>query len=213
MSWAIAAAAAFILATEGGVPIPVPADVVLLGLGERAGSGSVPLWAVMVSLEVVVISGTSALFLVSRKLGGRALARLSRRPSVGNQIERVRRIVARRGTAAFAAGRATPGLRTITVLIAALSTVAPGVALLALIAGGSVFVQGHVLLGYTVGPAARDAIDTFPVVGIALVVVLVAVAAVAWFARRGRRAGGRGWAEGACPACLVLGLPGGATGS
>jgi membrane protein DedA with SNARE-associated domain len=202
---AVAAGVAIILATEAGVPVPVPADVVLLGLGERAGADVLPLWAVMLWLEVVLIVGTSVLLLVARRFGDRLLSRMSaRRPSLGARVDRVRGLLERRGTVGLVAGRTTPGLRTLTVLVAALSTIPVAVALAALVAGGTVFVQGHVLLGYAFGPAARAALEDVPVLAIAVGVLLVAAGFGVWLARRGR-AGARGWIEGACPACVAIG--------
>lgn len=161
MSRAIAAGVGIILATEAGIPVPVPADLVLLGLGERAGAKVVPLWVVMIWLEVAVIVGTCVLLLVARRIGQRLVDRLTaRRPSLGALVDRMRRTLDRRGATGLVAGRATPGLRTLTVLVAALSTIPVGVALVALVVGSSVFAQGHLLLGYAVGPAARTFLET-----------------------------------------------------
>ena len=85
-------------------------------------------------------------------------------------------------------------------------------ALPALIIGSSVFLQLHLVLGYLLGPAARDAIDSAKGPAIAVIVVLVLAGAVFWFVRRGRRAGtgaaGEAWAEASCPACLALSFVG-----
>jgi membrane protein DedA with SNARE-associated domain len=207
MGKALAAGAGIVLATEAGVPVPIPADLVLLGLGERAAAGSAPLWAVMLILEVVVLAGTLALFLIARRTGRRLLDRLgSRRPAVGAQVDRVRGIVERRGGAGLVAGRATPGLRTITVVVAALSSLRAATALAALVAGGTVFVQGHVLLGYAVGPAARSLLEDLPLVGVGLIVTVAIVGLVLWIRRRGRADGARAWTEAACPACVAVSL-------
>jgi membrane protein DedA with SNARE-associated domain len=209
MGGAFAAGVAIILATEVGLPVPFPADVVLLGLGERAGAHVVPLWVVMTSLEAVVILGACILFFAARRLGHPLLERLTRRhPSIGAQVERVRRSLDRRGGGGLVVGRATPGLRTISVLVAALSAIPAGIALAALLIGGTIFVQGHVLLGYAVGPAARKALAGLPVLGIAILVLLVAGVVAFWTVRRGRGAGRRGWEEGLCPACLAIGALG-----
>jgi len=209
MDGAVAAALAIILATEAGIPLPIPADVILLGLGERAGSHAVPLWAVMLALEVIVIVGACALFILARKLGHGSVERLTRRhPTIGAQIDRVRGSLDRRGRVGIVVGRATPGLRTITALVAALSAIPAGIALAALIAGGSIFVQGHVLLGYAVGPSARRALVGLPILGVALLILLVAGGIVVWARRRGGAAGRRGWEEGLCPACLAVGALG-----
>lgn len=200
-------AIAAVLGTEAGVPIPIPADVLLLGLGERAGADVVPLWVVMLALEAMLIAGTTLLFVLARRLGERVVGRLtSSRPRVAERIGRARSLLERRGRAGIVVGRATPGLRTLTVLVAASSSMPFGVALFALVVSSTVFVQAHVLLGYTVGPAARAALEGLPLLGVGLVVALVAAGLVVWLARRGRREGVAGWTEGTCPACLALGL-------
>jgi membrane protein DedA with SNARE-associated domain len=106
---------------------------------------------------------------------------------------------------ALVAGRTTPGLRTATVVAAAGSGIRVGRALPALVLGSSLFLQAHLLLGYALGPAARELLEAarLPVL-VAAGVVLVAVAALVLRRRRGRAA--RVLAEGACPACLALGL-------
>ena len=57
-----------LLAMEAGVPIPVPSDLVMLLLGERVSAGALPLWLAALSLEVVAVAGTAALFLAAREL-------------------------------------------------------------------------------------------------------------------------------------------------
>ncbi|HVF15151.1 MAG TPA: hypothetical protein VM942_11160, partial [Acidimicrobiales bacterium] len=84
--------------------------------------------------------------------------------------------------------------------------VPPARALPALVLGSSVFLQLHLVLGYVLGPVARDAIESAkgPAIG---ALVLVALAGVAlWIRRRGRRKGLQASAEACCPACLALGL-------
>ena len=152
--WLGAALVAFaiVLAAEGGVPLPLPIDIVLIALGERAGAGEIPLW--------VVMAGTVAIFLLARLMGHRLVERLrSRRPSIGSRIDRVSTTFARRGNLALVVGRTTPGLRTLTVIVAGLSVVRTSVAVILLVVGSSLFVQGHVLLGYAIGPAARSILE------------------------------------------------------
>lgn len=193
-------------AMEAGVPIPLPSDVLLLVLGERASAGRFPLLLVVVALELVVAVGTAALFFLVRGPGQAVLARLG--PRVGLTEERLQRasgLLERRGALALLVGRATPGLRTVTVVAAGGSSLAPARALPPLIAGSSVFVQLHLVLGYLLGPAARDALESAK--GPTLVVLAaVAVAGVAfWLRRRGARKGLQSAGEACCPACLALG--------
>lgn len=194
-------------AMEAGVPVPVPFDLVLLLVGERAAAGAFPLWLSALALEVVAVAGTTALLLTCRGPGRAVIARLG--PRIGLTEERLARasaVVERRGRGALVVGRATPGLRTLTVLAAGGSGLPARRALLPLVVGSSVFLQLHLVLGYVLGPVAGDALEAArgPVIaGLAL----LALAGVAfWLLRRGRRAGAQAAAEACCPACLALGV-------
>lgn len=193
-------------AMEAGVPIPVPSDVLLLVLGERASAGRFPLFLVVVALELVVAVGTAALFFLVRGPGQAVLARLG--PRVGltpDRLQRASGLLERRGALALLVGRATPGLRTVTVVAAGGSKLAPAQALPPLIAGSSVFVQLHLVLGYLLGPAAREALEEAkgPTIAVLAVVALAGVAF--WLRRRGTRTGLQSAGEACCPACLALG--------
>ena len=146
------AALALLLPMEAGVPIPLPADFVMLLVGERAAAGAIPIWLAVVAFEAVAILGTAALFLVCRGPGHALVHRLG--PRVGLTEERLGRVTAlveRRGRPALAIGRGTPGLRTVTVVAAGGSGLGLGRALPALALGASVFLQLHLLLGYILG--------------------------------------------------------------
>ena len=70
--------------------------------------------------------------------------------------------------------------------------------------GSSLFLQLHLVLGYLLGPAARDAIADAKGPAVVVIVALAAAAVVFWLVRRGRRGGAEAMAEAACPACLAL---------
>lgn len=200
-------AVALLVPMEAGVPIPIPDDVVMLLIGERVGAGAIPWWLGVLVLEAAAIAGTTLLFVAARGPGHVLVERLG--PRLGLTEERLGRAVAlieRRGRVALAAGRGTPGLRTVTVIAAGSAGLAPRRALTALVVGATVFVQLHLVLGLLVGPAARDLFDEAKGPALLVGAALVAGAAVFWLARRGRRAGAQAWAEAACPACLALGL-------
>ena len=40
-----------LLPMEAGVPIPIPADLVMLAVGARVGAGDIPLWAAVLAFE------------------------------------------------------------------------------------------------------------------------------------------------------------------
>jgi membrane protein DedA with SNARE-associated domain len=192
-----------LLAMEAGVPVPVPADLVILLLGERVSAGAVPLWLALVVLELVAVAGTAALFLLARGPAAAVLERAGPRVGLtGARLARATALLERRGAAALATGRCTPGLRTVTAVAAASAGLRPGLALPALVLGSSLFLQAHFLLGLALGPAARDLLEGARLPLLLALAVALAVA-VAWLLRRRRLAAGRVLAEGCCPACLT----------
>jgi membrane protein DedA with SNARE-associated domain len=194
---------------EAGVPVPLPADLVMLAAGERAHAGAFPLWAAVVALELVALIGTAALYFTCRRPGRALLDRVG--PRIGLTKARVAHAIAlieRRGRSAIAIGRGTPGLRTVTVVATSGSGLAPTRVLPALVLGSSVFLQLHLVLGYVLGPAARRALDEHKGMFLLGVAALAAVAIAFWIVRRGRRSGAQAWTEAACPACLALGALG-----
>jgi membrane protein DedA with SNARE-associated domain len=190
---------------EAGVPIPVPADLVMLLVGERAAAGAMPLWSAVLAFEVVAVVGTCALFVVCRRLGQAVVGRLGRRVGLTElRLKRACALVERRGRPALVIGRSTPGLRTVTVVAAGGSGLTPRRALPPLILGSSAFLQLHLFLGYALGPAARHALQKARGPFVAVLVALVAGAVAYWIVRRGRRSGTQAAAEACCPACIAL---------
>lgn len=200
-----AAGIALLLVMEAGVPIPVPADLVMLAVGARVGAGDIPLAVGVLAFEAVAIVGTAVLFLAARGPGHAVIRRLG--PRLGLTAARLGRatsLVERRGRPALAAGRAIPGLRTLTVIAAGGSGLSARRALPALIAGSSVFLQLHLFLGYFLGGAAVHVLHAATGPALAALAVIAGGGIVFWFARRGRRLAVGGLAEAACPACLAV---------
>jgi MYXO-CTERM domain-containing protein len=196
------AALVLLLPMEAGVPIPLPADLVMFTVGERVAAGRFPLWLAVAGFEVIAAMGTTMLFVACRGSGHRIVARYG--PRIGLTDARVRRVAAvaeARGLAGLAVGRATPGLRTLTVVAAGVSGLNGRRALPALILGSSVFLQLHLVLGLLLGPLADRAFDQAKGPVVAAVAVLAAGALLFWRARRRNRAPAA-WTEAACPACL-----------
>jgi membrane protein DedA with SNARE-associated domain len=202
----VPALVAVLLVSDAGAPIPFPTDVLLFVLGERAAVGVLPLWLAIAVVELVAVAGTAALFAVSRGAGHRLVTRFG--SAIGltaDRVHRAQRAVERRGRAGLAVGRATPGLRTITVLAAGGAGVRARRALPALVVGSTVFLQLHLAIGYVAGPAARDVVSRLTKPALFAVLALAAAGAVAWLiARRRRHDGAAIWHEGVCPACLAL---------
>jgi membrane protein DedA with SNARE-associated domain len=197
-----------LLPMEAGVPIPVPADLVMFTVGERVAAGKFPLWLAVAGFEVIAVLGTTALFLACRGPAQRIIARFG--PRLGFTEARLRRAAVfaeTRGRPGLALGRATPGLRGLTVIAAAVSGLNGRRALPALILGSSVFLQLHLVLGMLFGPLADRAFDRAKGPALVAAAVLVIGTVVFWRVRRRRRATAPGaWMEATCPACIGVSL-------
>jgi membrane protein DedA with SNARE-associated domain len=179
------AALVLLLPMEAGVPIPLPADLVMFTVGARVAAGRFPLWLAVADFEVIAVVGTTALFMACWGPAHRVIARYG--PRVGLTGARVRRAAAfaeTRGRPGLAVGRATPGLRTLTVVAAGVSGLSGRRALPALILGSSVFLQVHLVLGLPLGPLAVRAFDQAKGPALAAAAVLVAGAVIFWRVRR-----------------------------
>ena len=201
------AALVVLLPMEAGVPIPLPADLVMFTVGERVAAGKFPLWLAVGGFEVIAVVGTTALFIASRGPAHRIIARFG--PRLGLTQARVGRAAAfaeTRGRPGLALGRGTPGLRTITVIAAGVSGLSWRRALPALILGSSVFLQVHLVLGLLLGPLAVRAFDQAKGPALAALAVLVAGTLIFWRARRRKRAAPGAWMEATCPACIGVTL-------
>jgi len=196
-----------LLPMEAGVPIPLPADLVMFTVGERVAAGKFPLWLAVGGFEVIAVVGTTALFIASRGPAHRIIARFG--PRLGLTQARVGRAAAfaeTRGRPGLALGRGTPGLRTITVIAAGVSGLSWRRALPALILGSSVFLQVHLVLGLLLGPLAVRAFDQAKGPALAALAALVAGTMIFWRARRRKRAAPGAWMEATCPACIGVTL-------
>jgi membrane protein DedA with SNARE-associated domain len=201
------AALVVLLPMEAGVPIPLPADLVMFTVGERVAAGKFPLWLAVGGFEVIAVAGTTALFLASRGPAHRIITRFG--PRLGLTQARVGRAAAfaeTRGRPGLALGRGTPGLRTITVIAAGVSGLSWRRALPALILGSSVFLQVHLVLGLLLGPLAVRAFDQAKGPALAALAALVAGTLIFWRARRRKRAAPGAWMEATCPACIGVTL-------
>src|SRR5919199_216462 len=176
-----------ILVEEAGVPVPVPGDFLMLALGVHSRQGAVPLWQVLLVLEVATLLGASVLYFVAARAGRTLVFRYGRYMHLTQErLERAQRWLDRHGSLAIVAGRLTPGLRMATVIACGVFNVPfwrflPGLAL-----GGLLYILLYTLLGYFVGPAVLDVVEGIhlPLGLLGSLVPLVLI--VVWIARARR---------------------------
>ena len=216
LSLGLAVVVALLLVKEAGVPVPLPGDLLVIGLGVGVAQGRFDPILTIVAILVASIVGGSVQFLLVRGPGRRLLVELLRRLGVPEErIERQTERLRRGGAGAVALARMTPGVRIVAIAAAALAAMPFARFLLGLSGGNAVFAGGHFILGLAFGSAAAS-VAAGLVLPIVAIVALVVVGFLGWrlIARRRVRtdaAGATGlagetadWADACCPVCLVL---------
>jgi membrane protein DedA with SNARE-associated domain len=208
---------------EAGVPVPIPGDLLVLGAGVAADGDVAAALSAVALILLAGYAGGSLQFLLARGTLRRALLGLLAR--LGIPLERLDALAAwlrRRGALGVAVARASPGLRIGAIAACGLAALPLRSFLLGLVIGNTIFVGGHFALGFIVGPTAIDVVAGSGLVatGAVALLVLAVTGALGWSALRRRAVDRRqghagpaavggaftGWAEAACPACLVVAL-------
>ena len=150
----VLAAFAYLALEEGGLPIPVPGDFLMLTFGVRAREGSIILWQVIAAMEAGTILGSSLLYLLARRNGRGLVERFGPFIGIGAaQLNRAERQLQRHGALAVILGRLLPGLRILTAIACGIFRVPYRVFLPAMSVGSLVYIVAYTMLGYFAGPA------------------------------------------------------------
>ncbi|HEY5488726.1 MAG TPA: hypothetical protein VIK00_02725, partial [Candidatus Limnocylindrales bacterium] len=114
------------------------------------------------------------------------------------------------GARGVAIARTTPGVRVPAIAASGVAALPMQSFVPGLVAGNTLFVGGHFLLGYVVGvPAVAIIQSSGTVLLVGGLVVFAVIGAIGWLLLRRRRrstADFAAWADAACPACLALAL-------
>jgi membrane protein DedA with SNARE-associated domain len=154
------AAFVLILIEESGVPVPVPGDFLMLGVGAHARTGQPPLWQALLIMEAATLIGASILYFISARAGRGLVYRYGRYMHLTEErLDRAERWLQRRGAVAIVLGRVTPGLRMATVIACGVFGYPYWRFLPALALGGFLYILLYTLLGYFFGPAVLDIVE------------------------------------------------------
>lgn len=209
--------AGLLLVKEAGVPIPIPGDLLVIGAGVATAGDPTAAIAVLLMILVAGYVGGGVQFVVARGALRRPLISLLTRFGVSEaRIEALADRLRRGGARGVAIARATPGVRVPAIAASGVAALpmrsfAPG-----LVAGNTLFVGAHFLLGFAVGlPAVALIQSAAPALAIGAFVVLAVLGAVGWLLVRRRRSAAAGvsagyaaWSDAACPACLAVAVLG-----
>jgi membrane protein DedA with SNARE-associated domain len=185
--------AAFVILVieEAGVPVPVPGDFLMLVLGVQARNGVVPLWQVIVVMELATMFGATALYYVAR-FGGRGLVyRYGRFMRLTpERLDQAEEWLLKHGTRAIFFGRLVPGLRIVTAVACGVFEVPMRIFFPAMSLGALLYIVVYTLLGYFFGPRVLALLERIHL-PFALLWSLVPLALIVLWTIRARRGLGR----------------------
>jgi membrane protein DedA with SNARE-associated domain len=203
-AYGVAAACTIMLVKAVGVPVPIPGDLILLGIAARAAEGKVVVWLAFAGLLLAILAGGLIQFWLARGPARGLVLRYGGR--LGLTAERLERVAARMrqvGPLGIGVAVLTPGVRSAVIPACGLTGFPVRPFLLGLVLGTTVDLGLHFAIGF----AGSTLLSASP---IAIVVLLAVVGLGAWLYIARRRGATRvqavtAWTQATCPVCLTLG--------
>lgn len=213
--YGLAAIFVLLLVKSVGVPVPIPADVIILTAAAWAAGGKLVLWQAVLAILVALVLGGSVQYLLARGPGRNLLYRFGRYLGLTQARLDAASVRVKKG-GMFGVGLAIliPGVRGVAIAASGLAGVPLRTFLPGLVLGSSLFLALHVFLGFLGGSLFAIVGKVVPSAGIGLIVLLLLVAVfLLWLIAYRRQKQARQeldaasvevWHEGMCPVCLAL---------
>jgi membrane protein DedA with SNARE-associated domain len=155
---------------ESGLPMPVPSEVSVGYLGQRLTGNPLALFASWLALTVLIVLGSTNLFLASRRFGQRLLT--SRMGSAlhltPSRVARAQAWFGRWGPVAIVVSRYVPGLRWAMAVACGILGVSYRTFWFSTAISAAVWAAVMLILGVTVGDAIGQAIVSHAWIGLLL---------------------------------------------
>jgi membrane protein DedA with SNARE-associated domain len=205
---------------EIGFPVPIPADLIMLGAAASSAAGKFDAQggfiAVFLAILIPMFVGGSVQFALAKGPGRAFVYRIGKYIGLTDvRLDKAMEAVRKGGTMAVTIGLTTPGVRIATVPASGLANLSLPVFLPGLILGSAFFLAWHFALGY-LGGLALNLLSLPPIVLVGILVVVIALGIVGWrLARRRSKQQGQElsageayleWADASCPACITIAL-------
>jgi membrane protein DedA with SNARE-associated domain len=209
-SYGLFAVFGIMLLKECGVPVPIPGDVIMLGVAAHSAQGKFPLELAFGALLVPMLIGGLVQYLVSRGAGRKVIARFGRYIGLTDaRLEKVMSRMRKGGSTAVALGLNTPGVRIATNPASGLANLLPRQYLPGLALGNFIWLGWHFAIGYVGGVALNALNISTPVLAVVVVFVLALGLFAAFVSRRRKKSATATyaqWAESSCPVCAAMTL-------
>jgi membrane protein DedA with SNARE-associated domain len=217
-AYGLPAIAAVLLIKSIGVPIPIPADVIMLAASARVNDGKLVLWQAFSIMLVAIVVGDAIQFLLARGPGRSFLYRFGRYVGLNaTRLDAATAIVKKRGPIGLSVIILTPGVRAASVAACGLADVPIKTFAFGLILGEGVFLALHFFLGSILGTLWNQLTSTLSLpltIGILVGLLLIGLGAWIVIRRKQQPTASRreviadaieAWHEATCPVCLTLG--------
>jgi membrane protein DedA with SNARE-associated domain len=216
--YGLAAIFGIMLIKSAGVPIPVPADALMLATSARVATGKLILGQAFVVILIALLVGGIIQFVLVRGPGRGILYRYGRFLGMTpTRLDSASQRLKKGGVLGIGIAILTPGVRSVAIIGSGLAGIPIRQFVPGLILGSSLFLALHFFLGYVGGTllSSLGNVVSLPILLVAIVVVL-AIGLGVWAIIRRRQlphaspkevlaeAVGA-WHEAVCPVCLALG--------
>lgn len=216
--YGLAAIFAIMLVKSAGVPIPIPADALMLAASARAAQGKLVVPQAFIVLLIALVIGGVVQFALVRGPGRSIFYRYGRYLGLTpDRIEAASRRLQKGGAIGIGIAILTPGVRSVAVTACGLAGIPLRQFVAGLALGSALFLSLHFFLGYAIGALLSTIGQVIPIpVLLGVVIALVIAGLGAWYFIRRRQlpkassseimaeAVGA-WHEATCPVCLALG--------
>lgn len=215
VQYGVAAIFIVLLVKSLGVPIPIPADLIILTAALRAAQGKLILWQALIAILLALVLGGLIQFVLVRGPGRGLLYRFGRYIGLTSpRLDAASDKVKKGGILGISVAILVPGVRGAAIAASGLANMPLRTFLPGLVVGTALFLSFDFSLGYLGGSIFSVVGHMLPLATIALLVLALLVIAFAlWVVAYRRKKAAQGEIEGAslellqegiCPACLAL---------
>lgn len=215
VQYGVAAVFIVLLLKTIGVPIPVPADLIILTVAAQSAQGKLIAWQVLIALLIALVLGGLIQFVLARGAGRGLLYRFGRYIGLTSpRLDAASARIKKGGALAISIAILVPGVRGAAITASGLADMPLRTFLPGLVAGSAVFLGLHFSLGFLGGSLFTIIGRVLPLswitlLALALLVIIFALWIVASHRKKAAQREVSGetlelWNEGICPACLAL---------
>jgi len=216
--YGLAAIFGIMLIKSAGVPIPVPADALMLATSARVATGKLILGQAFIAILIALLIGGIIQFALVRGPGRGILYRYGRYLGMtASRLDTAAQRLQKGGSVGIGIAILTPGVRSVAIIGSGLAGIPFRQFVPGLVLGSSLFLALHFFLGYAGGSilSILGNIVSLPVLIVAIVIVLLIGLGI-WVIIRRRQLPNASnkevlaeavgaWHEAVCPVCLALG--------